>query len=319
MRRLSAIALPLAVFLVVMLAAVMGAKVFGAWGQVTVLWAAEVNPLELVGHPHMPRYLVAYPGFLMEASLPGVGFSLFIGLFIGLNVLLLRLISQLGAARRPSLGVYTLFICAQFVMNGRGAIAWTGWLLCVWVCLKLAAGISSPGSQIGWISLSCLLAAVSTGVFVVVVVAFVMFLAARLRPTSRSNRFRSIINLALVLPLIYATSDTFILAITKNFEFYGGDFEGFINIFQHGLGAFLLLRGPLDFLLLSITLLVVGAFIALALYGRSYTPLERLIGLSFACGFFGFTVLTLAIPPLLVRTLAIAKPGHTCLRPRLRG
>ena len=298
------------------LATLSGAKVFDAWEQVIVLWDAELGPLALVGHPHMLRYMVAYPGFLMEESFPGIGFSLYVGIFFGFNVLLLRLISQLGAARSPSLVVYMLFIGAHLTMNGRGAIAWTGWLLCVWVCLKVAAGIARPGSQIGWVALSCALAAVSTGVYIVSVVAFGVFMVAHWRATRRSNWFRRLLAFAIAVPLVYALLDYFIVAIEKNVEFYGGGIEGVFNMLEHGVGVVLVDSGPMAIVLLGIVALVGMVLSMLTVYGRPLTPLERLIGLAVAGGLFGFTVLTLAIPPILVRSLVKSRRGSGRTRAR---
>lgn len=293
-------------------------KVFESWEQVNVLWEAEVSPLAMIGHPHMPRYMVAYPGFLLENYWPSIGFSLYVCIFFGFNILLLRLITLLGAARRPSLSVYLAFICTQLAMNGRGVIAWTGWLLCIWICLRLAAGQVRPDSQIGWVALSACLAAVSTGVFVVVVMAYAMFMVVRQRAPSRRKPLRNSIVFVIAAPFVYAIINYFVLAINKNVEFYGGGLQGVFNMLHHGMGVLLVDSGPMVIMLLgAITFTGMVVFVP-ASYRLRFTPLERLIGLAAAGGLFGFTVLTLAIPPLLVRSL-VRSPGASLRHKQARG
>lgn len=302
MRRASPTAVASIVFLAAALASISGIKVFDSWGQVTELWESEINPLLLIGHAHMPRYLVAYPGFLLDERFPGIGFSLYIAVFVAINFVLFRAVALLAIQRKPSLPIYLGFAAIHLAMNGRGAIAWAAWLLCIWICHKISMNIDRPASQLGWVALSCLLAAVSTGVFIVVVVTFLFFILRHPRPAKQVSLTRRVIILCVAVPLGFAVLEYFLLAAEKNIEFYGGGMSGVFNMLGHGLGAVFV-----EINLLSIVLLwfiacgaIVLAFAVIS-SRRRFSPLALLILLPAFAGLFGFTVLTLVIPPLLLR------------------
>jgi membrane protein implicated in regulation of membrane protease activity len=300
--RASSITVASVAFFVAALASISGIKVFDSWGQVNELWESEINPLLLIGHPHMPRYLVAYPGFLLDERLPGIGFSFYIAVFVAINFVLFRAVALLAIQRKPSLPIYLVFAAIHLAMNGRGAIAWAGWLLCIWVCHKISMNIDRPASQLGWVALSCWLASVSTGVFIVVVMTFLFFILRHHRPTQQVSLTRRVIILCLAVPLGYAVLEYFLIAVEKNIDFYGGGMSGAFNMLAHGLGVVFL-----EINLGSIVLLwfiaygaVVVAFAAIS-SRRRFSPLACLILLPVFGGLFGFTVLTLVIPPLLLR------------------
>jgi hypothetical protein len=282
-----------------------------------LLWEIDINPLLLLGHPHLPRYLVAYPGFLLEDVWPGAGFSLYIAAFFAASVALLRTIASLAIHRGPSLLVYAVFIGAHLAMNGRGAIAWTAWLLCVWVCLKVAAGIVRPGSQLGWVAISCLLSAVSTGVFIVVLITFAVFLLARLRSSRRTKTIPKMLALIVAVPLGYLLLEYFLLAVDKNVEFFGGGLSGVLLMLEHGAGARLFQFDTVSLLLLTAIAFGAALFVVLTFFGRPLTSLERLTLFPLLGGLFGLTVLTLSIPLLLLRWQTAACVQR--VRPRRSG
>lgn len=293
--------LALIVFSAAALASASGMKVFNSWDQVSMLWEGDINPLLLIGHPHLPRYLVAYPGFLLDELLPGIGFSLYIAVFVAINFVLLRAVALLAIQRKPSITTYLGFAVIYLAMNGRGCIAWTSWLLCIWVCHKISMNIDRAASQLGWIALSCLLAAVSTGVFIVVVVTFLFFILGHHRPAKQVSLTRKVLILCVAVPLGNAVLEYFLIAVEKNIEFYGGGMSGVINMLEHGLGVVFVEINLLSLVLLWFVAFgaVVVAFMAIS--GRRFCPLDRLILLPVLGGLFGFTVLTLVIPPLLLR------------------
>ena len=165
--------------------------------------------------------------------------------------------------------------------------------------------------------LSGLLAAFSSGVFVIVTVAFGMFWAARWRSMCKSGLFRKILGFVIALTLIYYVGNFFILSIVNYLHLYGGGLRGLGNIYKHGFGVVLVSNRPLENLLVSIAFLVCGGVIVFALHGRKFTPLEQLTGLAVVRGVLGFTVLTMAIPPLLLCIQASGKFGQTRSRPWL--
>lgn len=280
-------------------------KVFYAWEQVSTLWNGNINPLSLFGHPHFPRYILAYPGFLLQELLPINGFSIYISVFFAINVLLLTKVSLLINHRRPSIFIFTIFIATHMAMNGRGVIAWTSWLICLWVCLKLKKKIARPFTEMGWITLSCWFAAVSTGVFILVITTFIIYLSKNIKLGEIAKSEGKVRTIFFVLPISYVFLHYFIVAIEKNLDFYGGGVGAVFNMLQHGLGIVLINLTPIN-LLLIITMGFLSVFIvALVTLGRSMTDHELFIVLPLMGGFFGYTVLTLIIPSLFLRISAL--------------
>jgi hypothetical protein len=280
-----------------------GLKRFEPWDQVLELWQASVSPLLLAvtGHPHFFRYLTAYPGFLWDEAYPDIGFSLYISIFLAFNVVLWRKVSLLAAGRAPSIAAWFAFLAAHLFMNGRGVIAWTAWLICASLCLRLARGTASGGIKPPLlVALSCWLAAVSTGVFIVVVVGFAAFYL-RYRRRSHGRPWRTLLLGFFAAPMLFYVSQYLFLAIQKNIDFFGGGIDGVFHMLAHGLGRVLfgsqllavLAVGGAAFVLLFLVMLV-------RLRDRPFSPMEKLIGFAAVGGLFGLTVLTLAVPLALV-------------------
>lgn len=292
----------LVAFAVAALFSYVGLKRFEPWDQVLELWEGNVSPLLLAvtGHPHFFRYLTAYPGFLWEESYADVGFSLYISLFFACNVVLWRGLSMLATGRVPTLLAWAGFFAAHFFMNGRGVIAWTSWLLCLSLCMQLTRGPVRGLRPLLMVALSCWLAAVSTGVFIVVVASFVLFYW-QYRQRTRMKTLRKTILLAVTAPVIFYVGQYLLLAIQKNIDFFGGGFEGGYHMLAHGLGRVLFGNELLAVVLVAATafsLLFLGIFVRMR--NRLLTPVEKLIGLACAGGLFGLTVLTMAVPLVLL-------------------
>ncbi|WP_182852173.1 hypothetical protein [Metapseudomonas otitidis] len=145
--------------------------------------------------------------------------------------------------------------------------------------------------------MSCFIAAVSTGVFVVVLISIAFFVV----DAFRRGRFdflntKSGFILIFIIPFVYVFLDYFALAINKNLEFYGGGVQGAFNMLEHGLGRVFLSVGYLGFMFFIIALFLLF-FAALIFYLKiRFSTVEKLFFISVLGGFFGFTVLTLAIP-----------------------
>jgi len=282
------------------IATLSGAKIFKSWDQVNLLWESGADPFEMIGNTHLPRYLVSYPGFLLEDAWPGIGFSLYICLFFSLNVVLLRLIALVYRGRPPSLLAYFVFVFIQLAMNGRGVIAWSGWLVCMLICLRVSAGYSLPAFyRVGLMAVSAFLSSVTSGVYITVMFAFAIVLPWRL--PSRSNLLGSSILFVLAVPLFSSLLNHLHESINKNLLFYGGGWSGLLTMASHGFGGFF--EGGFTIFLLSAAAVSVSflAILVRASYGVKFTTLERLIGIASIGGLFGFTVFTLSIPPLLLQ------------------
>ncbi len=290
-------------FAAAVFAAVIGIKAFEPWPQVLELWQGDISPVLLLGHPHFFRYLVAYPGFLLDARVPGLGFPLYVAAFFACNVSLWRQLIGLTGGRAPA-WAWGVFLAAHLAMNGRGVIAWTAWLLAACLCLQMSRATRVVPGLLFKAGLACLLGAVSTGVFIVVVGALVLFYPPYRRAGyGLRRRWQRWLTMALALPLLYLVVGYFWLALHKNLDFYGGGWVGAISMLQHGMGMFLMggsLRTLVGVIVLIPMLVLVG-FLSVA--GRPWSGLQKLMLLPLFGGFFGFTVLTLLIPVALTAAM----------------
>jgi hypothetical protein len=281
---------------------VAGIKTFGAWDQVTELWESGVSPLLLavMGHPHFFRFLTAYPGFLLEDSVAGWGFSFYICIFFACNVALLRHNLRLATGAAPTLATWLVFFAVHMFMNGRGVIAWTAWLLCIMLCVRMSRGDSGGLGALLQGALACWLAAVSTGVFIVVAVALALFYL-QFRRRSRGGIVRKLAIAACAAPFIFYIVEHLYVAIMKNIDFFGGGIDGVIHMLSHGLGRVLFGSDILAvFLIGGGAIAVLLLVVLLRMRKHRFTPLEQLLVLPLCGGMFGLTVLTLALPVFLM-------------------
>lgn len=293
-----------------------GIKRFEAWPQVEDLWLTGVSPLflGLAGHPHFFRYLAAYPGFLLEQAYPLVGFSLFVAMFMAANVALFRTLALAVSGRSPPVLIWVAFFAMHLFMNGRGVIAWTGWLLAMSVCLQVASGQHRWRTVLLLTAVASWLAAVSTGVFVVAVVAMVLFFFQS-RSKQRMPLWRRILYCLAALPLVYVVGMYFIVAVNKNLDFYGGGLAGAVQMLAHGMGTILLGSEYLALLLIAGTaFFLLFTYVLMRMRARPVSALEKLIACAMVGGLFGFTVLTLVIPALLLYVAQRTSPRNEALR-----
>jgi hypothetical protein len=279
-----------------------GIKRFEPWDQVLILWEADVSPLLLAvtGHPHFFRFLTAYPGFLWGESSPDFGFSLYISIFFAFNVVLWRKLALVAAGRAPGFVAWVGFLGAHFFMNGRGVIAWTAWLICSLICVQISRGSANGVRQMALATLACWLAAVSTGVFVVVVVAFVVFKIQYRRPAP-GHPLRKMLLICVSVPLLFYIAQYLLLSIQKNIDFFGGGLDGVFHMLEHGFGRVLFGSELVAILAVAgaaFTLLFGGMLIKIR--EKPFSPVERLLWFAAGGGLFGLTVLTLAVPLALL-------------------
>lgn len=275
-----------------------GFKVFEPWGQIVELWGFGYSPLQLVGHPHFFRYIISYPGFFLDSYFQNIGFSLYINLFFAANCLLWHKFVVGYASRAPSFIFWMLFIATHFFMNGRGVIAWTAWLMCIGLCLDLIRSSEHVGFAATRVILSCFMAAVSTGIFSVVVFALMYHIFRRIHNYGVHVRYGDLLGLLVLMFSTYFIVDYFLFALDKNIEYYGGGVGGMISMLQHGMGAFLL-HVNLIGLFVALSGGSVVVYFLFKRFGFSISELNRLRLVCVFGGLFGFTVLTLIIPLLL--------------------
>lgn len=284
-----------------------GMKEFSAWPQVLDLWQERATPTSLLGHPHLFRYMVAYPGLLFEDIYPRLGFSLYCCLYMVLNASVWSAIVRKTQLVSPSYLIWGVFFLAHMLMNGRGVIAWSAWLLCVSLCIDLSRATLPVKWPILRGAVACLLGAVSTGVFVIVLFAIFVFLLSRWRAGSlKLKNFRDLLVLLILAPCCYVFISYFFVAVEKNLDYFGGGLHGLIQMLGHGMGKIFLNEDGLDtdlgpsMAILLVLAIPIGSLVGLLFFfGPPIRPIRRLLIISIAGGLFGFTVLTLAIPLIL--------------------
>lgn len=301
----------LLVFAITNAALFLDLKAFQPWSQVTSLWNEIDNLSELAGHFHFYRFIAAYPGLLLDAYAEGVGFSVYASLFVATNAVVFRKICMLARRRPPPAWVWLVFFAAHFYMNGRGAIGWTGWLLCVYVCVasdsRLSASRMSGTLKLFLIPVSLFLSSVTTGIFVATLTAFALLLVARklagfwsfrIRLTAGNMLIYGLMVLALPVLAVLAT-DYLVDGLNKALEFYGGGLEGVLGMATHGFGR--LTENPLTAMMV-LMLATMGAVMSwlLAYQHKRNRSLLVLTAIPVAGGVFGYTILTLIIPVWLI-------------------
>lgn len=294
------------VFSFVYLMALTGAKVFEPWQQVTTLWDSGWPILYFIDNFHFERYLASYPGLLLEELFPGIGFSIYIAIFVAMNVILFRRVHKGFAGFPPSWFAYAILLFAHLAMNGRGPIGWFGWLLSLYLHARFIdpqrSGVFFTIKVSFLLLISILFSSVSSGVFIVVFMSNALLIALALRNYKRTANLRvsgifygffaySIIGFAFYRATLYAID-----AVLKILNFFGS----YTEIIQHGVG---LLSGRFDaFVMYSICLILLMILLLLwKLINTEVAPvLWVLFIFSIVGGGFGFTTLTLNIPVVLV-------------------
>lgn len=301
----------LLVFAIANVALIFDLKTFQPWSQVTDLWNEIDDISELAGHFHLYRFIVAYPGLLLEDMVEEVGFSVYVSLFVATNAVIFRKICMQARRRPPPAWVWLIFFAVHAYMNGRGAIGWTGWLLCVYICVssdsKLSADTISGTLKLFLIPISLFLASVTTGIFAATLVSFTYLLVVRKFARFLNLRVRltpvSMLVLGLMvlgMPVVVVQAAGYFLAgLEKAMEFYGGGLDGVLGMATHGFGR--LMENPLTAAMV-LMLAIMGTFVSwlLAYQYKRNRSLLVLTAIPAAGGVFGYTILTLVIPVWLI-------------------
>jgi hypothetical protein len=298
--------LSLSVFLGFCLLSLTELKVFEAWSQVTYLWDSGQPLLYFIGHFHFTRYLTSYPGLMFEESYPGIGFSIYMSIFVTLNTLLFRQIHNAITGYPPSLFVYIIFLLIHLFMNGRGAIGWSGWLLCLSLHCKFSNS-DQTGSflTVGNSSMfffSTLFSSVSSGVFIVVFMSNILLIARLLRSSALSHKlkFKHLVSIlfanVIVGCSIYFATFYLLDALQKILLFYGS----YSSVVMHGLGLLAIYYDLATALIIIVIMAIIFILLWVILKREVPSVIWLLFITSMAGGVFGFTTLTLTIPLFLI-------------------
>ena len=86
----------------------------------------------------------------------------------------------------------------------------------------------------------------------------------------------------------------------KNINFYGGGFEGLVNMLNHGMGSIFQLIGyEAAFFLIILMVPITLICLAIIYYVKRYRLLLSCIFISIFAGFFGYSTMNQSLPILI--------------------
>ena len=287
-----------------------GFKQYSVWQQVLDLEGQDAASLVTGLHPHALRFALIFPVLLLSNQIGMEQDALF-------SIVILTLLASMCFLLSCSLSIirhrmarewprYYWMVLAPtvgmaMVMNGRVAIAMFGLSLLILLMTSWQAGHLRSGILflIG-AAVALLFMAVSSGTIMVGVLVFMVF--CLVMPFCRWPAFRSRdLGLVVACLAILAGLAPFLgVSIQKNLDFYGGGTEGFVNMVNHGFGAFFP-ESPH----LLIIFAVVGGYLGFraAQYGVGLyhkqaisAPLQISVIASMFLGVFGYSTLLVAMP-----------------------
>lgn len=278
------------------------------------MWRDSESLAETIRHFHWYRYLVAYPGLWLEQFLPGTGFSVYICCFVATNALLFRSIAILARNRPPNALAWTIFLASHLAMNGRGAIGWCGWLLCMHLCMRCYFGrhgtrcARSSFLLLAVCSLIC--STVTSGVFLATMTAMVSFpvvqiaikSASGVRPRVPRVTPSDLLVIPIVVAILILAVEYLLEAAAKAVAFYGGGIDGAIGVATHGFGSLFTFNFEQIVLGMTIAPVLTTLLLLLAAIRRGQALLPFLL-IPVVGGVAGYIILTLAIPAALILAL----------------
>lgn len=268
-------------------------------------------------NPHFIRLLIAYPGYLLselyEISL-NTGFSYYI-IFI-LNLLYLIFAKEI-IPNRPCVKNYVkqifvlfILITLSFIMNGRLIPAFLGYAILVSVFKDFINNKNKISiKNVILVISSLVLTMVSSGTMTVAFLyAFIMILAINHHRLIELLHFKSIFFIiVLLLPVVFRMTNYIMFMFFRNIDYFGGGLVGFINMFSHGLGRFLILTPfqTFAFFILAILGLMLNLNFIVKIYKSSRELFSVFLAINVALygSLFGHSTGLMFIPPTIIYIL----------------
>ena len=301
----------------------LGVIQFSLWDQVADLWTAQVDIFGALDHAHGLRYLLVYPVYIISDWVgidPDLAYSVAAGMMtLGTAHLVAATIGRLRGSEHQTWGVTlvvgALFITVSLFMNGRIVPAMLGISLLLHLLVKWEIQTPRWSSAIAQILFAFLLVSVSSGTFIVALLVFYNWLVYHTISLVRQKEFHkreamllltSGLFLALIAPLTLALFE-------KNLSFFGNGLEGAFDMLSHGIGSFIsgidVFVGILLFMVAIA--LITGSQFAMRSFGLVRLPIYfTLVGS--VGGLFGYSTLTMSLPPLVV--LGVLSANRLALR-----
>lgn len=299
-------------------------KTFQMWPQVQTLYEAgfPVNLKSIYLHPHGLRYTLVYPIYLMAELLqvsPDIILSLAV---LAMCVMISHSLSHCIALHRKSTNiwkvkffVFLFFAALTLFMNGRliyGLCAYSLMIYGLFLFVKdKDATIKKQVLAACLISLAILFSSSSSGVaisfYAISVSSICIYLLYAFRQKIRIN-YPVMISMFIFF-LLYTPIILFL--INKNLAFFGGGFDGFLLMAQHGM-----LNGMDDYLVFKVLCCGFTALLACFVYFyRNSLTRDPLLFFTAYCmalmillSLFAFSILMMAfIPAILMSAFLLSR------------
>jgi len=310
--RALAVTLPIAF----LLALALGAFHFESPVQIVDLAMRDIEPLAMFLQQDLwwPRYLVAYPAILVTDHWGlrfADGFAYYCSAILPASAMVLlaalRLWRRMDELRAFAVGLGFAVLVAAIAtqMNGRLIPAHIG----IGVIILGLARIVMNG-HVGireglLLAIGVVLSHMTTGTGLVAFAVLVAGVALIISLRIERSRMLGLLWVLSVLfgPLLFGD-------LLKNLDYYGGGFGAFVTMLDHGPGIFLRRQPwvvPLALFAVLVVLAVVWRFRArLAAIPRALWPEALAVPVTGVGGLYGFSTLSMGLPPLLILLMSAA-------------
>ncbi|QUM77860.1 hypothetical protein HWV00_17415 [Moritella sp. 24] len=264
------------------------------WEGVNLL---TINPME---HPHLIRYLVVLPIFIVSDYLPvnpDFVFSLlcvFIIYVLSFNVTKITTYTFFLKDKKYDVLMLVSLVYFLFVssfMNGRILFAMLGFSLIVLNTIKWELNVIPTYKMFSYNILGYFLCSVSSGTFLVsITFTFFWIIFQFYRSKSLDIYILHLVALIVFSPLIYTS-------IMNNVNFFGGGVNGAVNMLTHGFGIVFHLYDGKQFFLIIVFSAVICLFLSWLF--KSFIYLRILFLATYTSmfgGAFGFSTLAICAP-----------------------
>jgi hypothetical protein len=272
------------------------------------------------GHPHSVRLLVAYPGYILSKLLDislDQGFTYYgTLLFMLLYLVLTNIYDKLQHAKNilPSYVKYILMLIPlgilPLIMNGRMLLAFLGYALLINFLVDFYKGNNKVTIILLFkIFISLILTMVSSGAMTVAILFLISMVYSINSKNILNKKFikKAVVLLIVLAPIINKLFNYFLLMLNRNIIYFGGGFQGFVNMLNHGLGRIFMLKKFILVLaaIIGSLILIINIRIILKKIKSEDNDLPLILAINIAAYgiLFGFSTGLMMIPPLIILIL----------------
>lgn len=296
---------------ILLLFVLVGINNFNMFPQAKVLVGNDPFNLLLSGHPHGPRFLIAYPAVIVSRIFDisiDKAFSFYATfLFIVFLNNIISIIRQLGKSTKNYfewIVGFALTVVLMQLMNGRLIFAFAGMA----IILKSLTDAFSENKTFNFklminLLVGFALTVVSSGTMMIGIMQIFFGLLVFRKNISRV--------IAFFVAFILLIGPYLLFMIGRNLDYFGGGWQGFLRMLNHGLGRVFYNAELLQLALLITCVIFVGyvyiKVLRLYIQEKVYLPLYISVPISLFGGLFGLSTALMITPTLVVISVAALK------------